>query len=997
MDGAAQFTDARGPGAAPDWRSELSRIVPGTSPDRVVADPESGPTVALELDLARVQNRTPKAWQESPRETPLGLTARPVLRGQRHGWVHTGIDWGNLASHARSGHLSAEQLDWFEELRALSESHRGSYAADRHQLHMERYTSPLLWPILGRARGLGIPLVSKGTGAPVIVDRDGRFEVRVDPGEHGELALHPQLIVGESEIPLRWTRIIGQPGHGLFYPDATPSALDTAEDLNQFPLHLVALDTRLNQQQRSFLDRAESLTVPQDGVEEFFDTYFPRLHQSMHVTAGEDSLVLPQVADPQFVLTLHHDDLTERVEWEWEYQKGRERIRLPFRPLDPLGDEPVARESRWESSMVQAVHRRIPELDFKRSSYAAQDALTLLRVWLPLLRKIPDLRIVETGGSPAYQEVTEPTEITVSTAPTEHHDWFGLGVTIKVGEHYLPFSQIFQALDRGQDVMLLPDGSYFSLDRPEFTRLRTLIAEARTLQEDKDAPLALNRYQASLWEQFEDLATDTRQAEQWREGVRALTHLHEIPSPPVPEALQANLRPYQYEGFRWLSFLWDHGLGGILADDMGLGKTVQTIAAILRATERDPQLPPHLVIAPTSVVANWSAELRRFAPSLGITVLNHTKDSVVDAAAHSHVVLTSYALLRLDAEAYRSVEWAGVIMDEAQFVKNSRTKAYRAVKNLRARTCLAITGTPMENSLSELWSLLSLTAPGLFPSKKRFTEHYQRPIERAMDSDALARLRARMRPFMLRRTKADVDLQLPPKLEHVLPVGLNPEHRSAYDRRLQRERAKILGLLRNFDKNRFTIFQSLTTLRMLALDPVLVDPESKAQSSKLDVLFDQLPQLVQEGHRPLVFSQFTSFLKIVAQRLDDAGIAYSYLDGSTRDRAGALEKFRSGRAPVFLVSLKAGGFGINLTEADYCYLLDPWWNPAAENQAVDRTHRIGQTKKVMVYRMVAENTIEEKVMDLRARKADLFGAVLDDERFFSATLDAEDIRALVGV
>ena len=244
----------------------------------------------------------------------------------------------------------------------------------------------------------------------------------------------------------------------------------------------------------------------------------------MHVTAQEDSLVLPQVADPELVLTVHHDDLTERVEWEWEYQKGRERIRLPFRPLDPLGDEPVARESRWESSMVQAVHRRIPELDLKRSSYAAQDALTLLRVWLPLLRKIPDLRIVETGGSPAYQEVTEPTEITVSTAPTEHHDWFGLGVTIKVGEHYLPFSQIFQALDRGQDVMLLPDGSYFSLDRPEFVRLRTLIAEARTLQDAEDAPLALNRYQTSLWEQFEDLATDTAQTERWREGVRSENH-----------------------------------------------------------------------------------------------------------------------------------------------------------------------------------------------------------------------------------------------------------------------------------------------------------------------------------------------------------------------------------------------------------------------------------------------------------------------------------------
>ena len=210
-----------------------------------------------------------------------------------------------------------------------------------------------------------------------------------------------------------------------------------------------------------------------------------------------------------------------------------------------------------------------------------------------------------------------------------------------------------------------------------------------------------------------------------------------------------------------------------------------------------------------------------------------------------------------------------------------------------------------------------------------------------------------------------------------------------------RDRAKILGLLRDFDKNRFTIFQSLTTLRMLALDPALVDPESTAASSKLDALFEQLPQLLQEGHRPLVFSQFTSFLKIVARRLDEAGIAYAYLDGSTKDRAAALERFRSGRAPVFLVSLKAGGFGINLTEADYCYLLDPWWNPAAENQAVDRTHRIGQTRKVMVYRMVAQDTIEEKVMELKARKAELFSAVLDDDQVFSSTLDKEDIKALL--
>lgn len=994
MDSHVHFASPRPPGPT-DWRSELSRIVPGSQQDRVITDPDSAPAVALELNLARAQQRAPRAWQQSANTSNTALTARPVLRGQRGGWIHTGIDWGNLASHARSGKLSEDQLDWFEELRALSESHRGTYAVDRHQLHVERYSSPLLWPILARARELGIPLVSQGSGTPVRVEQAGRFEVRVTTDDHGALKLNPHVVVGEREIPLRWTHIIGQPGHGLFFPQAHPRELEFAEDLNQFPLHLVPLATRLNQQQRSFLDRAEELTVPRDGVEEFFERYFPRLHQSMDVTTTDGSLELPQVADPEMILTLTHDDLTVRVEWEWEYQKGRERIRLPFRPLNPLADEAVTRESRWESSVVHAVQRRVPELDFKRSSYAASDALRLIRVWLPLLRRVPDLRIEEHGSESAYREVSDAPQITVSTAPTEHRDWFGLGVTIKVGEHYVPFSQIFQALDVGQDVMLMPDGSYFPLDRPEFTRLRQLIAEARSLQEDRGAPLLLNRYQAGLWEQFEDVATDTHQAEQWRQGVRALANLQEIPSPAQPASLQAQLRPYQYEGYRWLSFLWDHALGGILADDMGLGKTVQTIAAVLRARELNPELPPFLVIAPTSVVANWAAELRKFAPSLTVNTITSTQHGADGPDRDAHVVLTSYTLLRLNPQSYLVRPWAGVILDEAQFVKNPRTKAYRAVKDLSAPFKLAITGTPMENTLSELWSLFSLTAPGLFPTRKKFTEHYQTPIERAQDPDVLARLRSRIRPFMLRRTKHDVDLQLPPKVENVQRVGLNEAHRTAYDRRLQRERAKVLGLLQNFERNRFTIFQSLTTLRMLALDPALVDPDSTASSSKLDLLFEQLPQIVAEGHRPLVFSQFTSFLKLVAARLDEANIAYSYLDGATRDRVAALEKFRSGQAPVFLVSLKAGGFGINLTEADYCYLLDPWWNPATENQAVDRTHRIGQSKKVMVYRLVAENTIEEKVMELKQRKADLFSAVLDEDNAFTSTITAEDVRSLL--
>ena len=291
---------------------------------------------------------------------------------------------------------------------------------------------------------------------------------------------------------------------------------------------------------------------------------------------------------------------------------------------------------------------------------------------------------------------------------------------------------------------------------------------------------------------------------------------------------------------------------------------------------------------------------------------------------------------------------------------------------------LAITGTPLENSLMDLWSLLSVTAPGLFPSPQRFSQFYRRAIERDGDTDKLRQLQRRVRPFVLRRTKQAVAADLPPKQEQVLEVELSPRHMRVYQTHLQRERQKVLGLLDDLDRNRFTVLRSLTLLRRLCLDPALVDEaHADIPAAKVETLLDDLTELVAEGHRALVFSQFTSFLGRIRERLEQAGIAHAYLDGSTTRREEVVERFRQGDAPVFLISLKAGGFGLNLTEADYCFVLDPWWNPATEAQAVDRAHRIGQTRKVMVYRMVAKDTIEEKVMALKARKAELFGSVFD--------------------
>jgi SNF2 family DNA or RNA helicase len=328
-------------------------------------------------------------------------------------------------------------------------------------------------------------------------------------------------------------------------------------------------------------------------------------------------------------------------------------------------------------------------------------------------------------------------------------------------------------------------------------------------------------------------------------------------------------------------------------------------------------------------------------------------------------------------------------------VKNYQSKAYQCARRVSAPFKVAITGTPMENNLMELWSLLSITAPGLFPNPERFRDYYARPIEKNGNAELLAQLRRRIRPLVMRRTKEQVAADLPEKQEQVLEVELHARHRRLYQTHLQRERQKVLGLLGDVNHNRFTILRSLTLLRQLSLHAGLVD-ESSADipCAKIDALLEQIEDVVGGGHRALVFSQFTRFLRMVRGRLEAAGVPCCYLDGGTVNRAAVISAFKDGAAPVFLISLKAGGFGLNLTEADYCFLLDPWWNPATEAQAVDRTHRIGQTRNVMVYRLIASGTIEEKVMALKARKAELFNSVIDSDGAFSSALGVDDIRAL---
>jgi superfamily II DNA or RNA helicase len=980
--------------------------VPATWRDLLPASPSADESVplALGVELRRLQRHPTNAWQPRRAEivTPRALTRstdalmvglRPLMRSAGTGrWIKGDVSWDAL--RRPGGPYDPAHARWFAELHSISREIRslGPFTDASEWITLDTVSSSLLWTHLAVAADRGVPLVGTTPQLTVSLESTAALSMLADPEEGGGLRLRAQITLEGREVDAVSVRPVARSG---IYAFTVEPGLIT---LRLAPL---ALGT----QGRALLEAPEGLRVPASEVDEFLSSHLPRIARHLQViprggleipTAGTPVLIVGVVFRPEHAIDV-------RLEWEYD-AVGR----YPFGgDADPERDRAAEAEllARAETAWLSS-GKATPLLS---QTLRGVEAAEFATETLPALEAVRGVRIERTGAHRHYAELTGVPEITVSTVESTDPDWFDLGVIVTIGGRRIPFAPLLSALTRRRTKLLLADGRYFSLAHPALDRLRELLEEAATLDEWETAP-RISRHQVDLWADFEDLADQAEPAVSWRATAEGLRDVERIESTPVPEGLTAELRPYQRAGFDWLAFLWRHRLGGILADDMGLGKTLQMLALLLHAREQGEQR-PFLVVAPTSVMSVWRTEAQRFAPGLRVQAIDATRAksgrAVAEVAASADVVITSYTITRLDAAEFGGVEWAAVVLDEAQFAKNAKTKLHRAVRDLRAPVTFAITGTPLENSLSELWALLSLTAPGLFPSARRFREQYIQPIElgkvpeNAEDGPyraaRLARLRRRIRPLVLRRTKELVAPELPPKQEQELHVELSPAHRALYDAVLQRERQKVLGLLEDLDRNRFIVFRSLTLLRMLSLAPALIDPaDAGIPSSKLDELLQHLREIVAEGHRTIVFSQFTSFLSLVADRLDAAGLAHAYLDGSTRRREKVIEDFRSGQAPVFLISLKAGGFGLTLTEADFVFLMDPWWNPAAEAQAVDRAHRIGQSRTVMVYRMVAAGTIEEKVMALQRRKARLFRSVLDDDALFAQSLEADDIRALLG-
>ncbi len=466
-------------------------------------------------------------------------------------------------------------------------------------------------------------------------------------------------------------------------------------------------------------------------------------------------------------------------------------------------------------------------------------------------------------------------------------------------------------------------------------------------------------------------------AQALREMVQRLSGRAELPEVPVPASVQASLRPYQQQGVNWLQFLREHSLGGILADDMGLGKTLQTLVHIQIEKDAGRLTRPALIIAPVSLMGNWRRETERFCPQLRALVI-HGKDrhEVVDTISEFDVVIAPYSLLQRDRERWLEAQWHLVVLDEAQNIKNASTHAAQVVGQLQTRHRLCLSGTPMENHLGEIWSLFHFLMPGFLGSQKRFTDLFRSPIEKQGDPERLTQLRARITPFMLRRTKALVAHELPPKVETVMRVELAGKQADLYETiRLGMEKTVREALnTKGLAKSQITILDALLKLRQVCCDPHLLklDAAKKVKTSaKLDHLMELLPEMLAEGRRILLFSQFTSMLTLIEAELKKRNIAWVKLTGQSQKRDELIEQFTSGAVPLFLISLKAGGVGLNLPQADTVVHYDPWWNPAVETQATDRAHRIGQKHSVWVVKLVAQGTIEERILALQERKASL--------------------------
>ncbi|MDI1247495.1 MAG: DEAD/DEAH box helicase [Lacunisphaera sp.] len=693
---------------------------------------------------------------------------------------------------------------------------------------------------------------------------------------------------------------------------------------------------------------------------------------------------------------------TEPAGWQWNPHGG---IPAPRGPGDPLleFDLSAARAVSAQLASLRLVWDGWAEAWTRPVSDAFPDDFV---AWHDALPDDVDLDVSPELAALLGAPLRAHLSVAVAAAGENEQDWFDLSVGVAVEDTKLTPEEIALLLKARGKWISLPKHGWRRLE-PDVALDPATAASLERLGLGVDDVLATGRathhrlHALQLAAEADPfVARDSVLVQTLRERAAQLAAQ---PAPALPAGLRAELRPYQREGFIFLAHLSRHGLGGVLADDMGLGKTVQTLAWLLHLSETRPAgQPPFrgLVVCPKSVTHGWLTETARFAPGLAIAAFQPANPKAIATAINGpgdgapRLLVANYTQLRLHAAAFRSAGWDAIVLDEGQFIKNPGSQVAVVARSLRTRHRLVLTGTPIENRLTDLWSLFAFAQPGLLGDQPGFRRQYPE-----VDPAALARLHRRVQHFLLRRTKAQAAPDLPTRTEDDIIVDLEGPQRRLYDAELKRARAHLLGVRTPGELGavRFHVLASLLRLRQICCHPALVDPaHASLPSAKLDALLERIEELADEGHQVLVFSQFVQMLEIIRTRLAAAGIGHLILTGATENRAELVDQFQTDRTKtVFLLSLKAAGFGLNLTAASYAFLYDPWWNPAAEAQAIDRIHRIGQTRPVMAYRLIADNSVEQKIRALQHEKSALAAAVIQEESV-ATVMDLDSLREILG-
>lgn len=809
-----------------------------------------------------------------------------------------------------------------------------------------------------------------------------RLDVEVHR-EDGGLKLLAMMSLGDRTVPIHSakTQIISRKplwllsDSTLFSADAPPEMVD------------------------AFAEHKE-ITIPESDVDAFFDKFLPELAGRVGVSG--DGIGEWRDLKTEFVARVYLKEADGELIAELRF--AYDKYELPYDKKLPL--QTVRRDAE-ESALVR-IHRD-PESEQDAwkglSSYGlkrgAEPGIYVLRQKTSafdfLLRQVP--KLAEHGYEVYGEEELKSIRVNrnrpkLSLSVSSGIDWFDVQAVVNFGELEVSLVDIRRAFRKREKYVKLSDGSIGELPTDWLSQYRHLF----DLGEESNEGIRLAKSQVMFLDQAIEEADSVSVDEEFERRRTRLKDFTQIVPRDLPAGFSGELRHYQKAGYDWLHFVHEYDFGGCLADDMGIGKTIQALVFLQSLRENDHAKTADLIVMPRSLLWNWAREAERFTPGLRLLV-HADADRLKDTAEFDSydLILTTYGVMLRDVEILRKYRFHYIVLDESQAVKNPLAHTSKAVRLLNGDHRLVLTGTPVENSTVELWSQFAFLNPGMLGSLDYFKKEFAGPIERQQDKETAQYLRALTYPFILRRTKEQVAPELPPRTERIVYCDMESNQRKVYDRWKNQYRALLLGMIEQdgMHNTRMKVLEGLLRLRQICNHPKLVDNSYKGESAKFEVLIETLETLRAEGHKALVFSQFTQMLKLLKTNLDMRKIPYLYLDGQTKDRQSRVDSFQTDQdIPFFLISLKAGGVGLNLTAADYVIHIDPWWNPAVERQASDRTHRIGQENPVFVHKLIARDSVEEKMLELQDRKRNLVDQLISTETSFFKSLTAEDVRDL---